>query len=140
VDQKIKADVKEPSLKELESWLESADDLPYVMKLPLHSTLYFAKTPLNASLWIVTSILIRNRSAQTQLSHADKRRPPRHGPDAPLFPPVTDCQQLLELTDWSQTCLGPRRTWSPVINVMIDVIMASKTQDALWLGVDFVMI
>jgi hypothetical protein len=55
-------------------------------------------------------------------------------------PSQTDCQYLLDHTDWSKTSLGPRSTWSPVIETMINTVMYSKTQDALWLGPEFNMI
>lgn len=65
---------------------------------------------------------------------------PDKSPRPAFTPQTTDCRQLLELTDWSKTSLGPRETWSPVIETMISVIMASPTQDALWLGPEFNMI
>lgn len=65
----------------------------------------------------------------------------------PLTPPLTlpgfvttDCYLLLEHTDWARTALGPRSKWSPVVETMIAVMMASATQDSLWLGRDFQMI
>ncbi|WWD18860.1 hypothetical protein CI109_103315 [Kwoniella shandongensis] len=56
------------------------------------------------------------------------------------LPTNMDCKYLLEHTDWSATAMGPRLGWSPVIEMMINVIMASPTQDSLWLGTDFQMI
>jgi hypothetical protein len=53
---------------------------------------------------------------------------------------ITDCQLLLEQVDWSKTSLGPRHTWPPSIELMIKTVMASKTQDALWVGEECVMI
>jgi hypothetical protein len=55
-------------------------------------------------------------------------------------PSQTDCKYLLDPTDWSKTSLGPRWTWSPVIETMINTVIYSKTQDALWLGLEFNMI
>ncbi|KAK8845645.1 hypothetical protein IAR55_006361 [Kwoniella newhampshirensis] len=51
-----------------------------------------------------------------------------------------DCKSLLDRTDWTKTSLGPRVNWSPVIETMIEVILRSPTQDALWLGEDFLML
>ncbi|WVW79174.1 hypothetical protein I302_101140 [Kwoniella bestiolae CBS 10118] len=56
-------------------------------------------------------------------------------PPAPL-----SCTSLLARTDWSKTRLGPRDKWSPVIEMMIEVVLRSPTQDALWLGEDFQML
>ncbi|WWC64291.1 uncharacterized protein I303_106901 [Kwoniella dejecticola CBS 10117] len=50
------------------------------------------------------------------------------------------CKSLLESTDWSKTKLGPREKWSRVIETMLEVILRSPTQDALWLGEDFQML
>jgi len=63
-------------------------------------------------------------------------------PSTPATAPAseTDCKTLLELTDWSKTCLGPRKDWSPSLEVIIRIVMASETQDGLWLGEDFIMI
>lgn len=52
----------------------------------------------------------------------------------------SECRRLLDELDWSTTSLGPRSTWSPVVEMMIDVVLRSPTQDALWLGSDFNMI
>jgi len=57
-----------------------------------------------------------------------------------LTDPELDCRRLLETTDWAATSLGPKEGWSPVVHTMIDVLMRSPTQDALWLGPDFNMI
>jgi hypothetical protein len=76
---------------------------------------------------------------------------PEPSPGSPLTldssPPSTtptsrslDCRQLLDQTDWSLTPLGPRKEWSPSVEMMIKIIMASETQDALWLGEECVMI
>jgi hypothetical protein len=65
---------------------------------------------------------------------------PSSADPASLIPSQTDCQYLLDHTDWSKTSLGPRSTWSPVIEAMINTVMYSKTQDALWLGPEFNMI
>ncbi|OCF32334.1 hypothetical protein I316_06002 [Kwoniella heveanensis BCC8398] len=54
--------------------------------------------------------------------------------------PLIDCKTLLERTDWTSTKMGPREQWSPVIETMLEVIMRSPTQDALWLGEDFQML
>ncbi|WVQ94591.1 hypothetical protein IAU59_001671 [Kwoniella sp. CBS 9459] len=54
--------------------------------------------------------------------------------------PVVDCKTLLERVDWAATKLGPRSQWSPTIETMLEVIMRSPTQDALWLGDDFQML
>jgi hypothetical protein len=93
----------------------------------------------------------RNDHAQTSLNDTQhlmlnpsdpeaKSDPILNEPDRQVSPAVVDCIQLLQQTDWSKTCLGPRQDWSPSINVVIDVVMASETQDAFWLGEDFVMI
>lgn len=66
-------------------------------------------------------------------------RPSSADPDSPK-PPQSGCQYLLDHKDWSKTSLGPRSTWSPVIETMINTVMYSKTQDALWLGPEFNMI
>lgn len=55
-------------------------------------------------------------------------------------PPHLDCRHLLNTTDWAQTPLGPRSTWSPVIETMLGIVFASPTQDSLWLGSEFNMI
>ncbi|WVQ64073.1 uncharacterized protein L199_002232 [Kwoniella botswanensis] len=57
-----------------------------------------------------------------------------------VLPPSLGCKSLLERTDWSKTRLGPREKWSSVIEMMIEVVLRSPTQDALWLGDDFQMI
>ncbi|KAL7425265.1 hypothetical protein Q5752_000953 [Cryptotrichosporon argae] len=52
----------------------------------------------------------------------------------------TDCRVLLDQTDWSKTSLGPRESWSPQLECMINLVIDSNTQDSLWLGTDFVQI
>ncbi|WVR03015.1 hypothetical protein IAU60_000004 [Kwoniella sp. DSM 27419] len=63
-------------------------------------------------------------------------------PPAPITPvtPRLDCKTLMQTTDWSQTKLGPREKWSSVIHHMLEVVLRSPTQDALWLGEDFQMV
>ncbi|WVF67026.1 hypothetical protein IAT40_001769 [Kwoniella sp. CBS 6097] len=62
--------------------------------------------------------------------------PPNSGASAP----IADCKNLLGSVDWASTKLGPRSQWSPVVEMMLEVIMRSPTQDALWLGEDFQML
>ena len=59
---------------------------------------------------------------------------------AQFIPPHLDCRHLLNTTDWGKTPLGPRASWSPVLETMISIVFASPTQDALWLGPEFNMI
>ncbi|WWC91472.1 uncharacterized protein L201_006418 [Kwoniella dendrophila CBS 6074] len=70
----------------------------------------------------------------------EKPNIPAYTPTALSTNPLLSCQALLDSTDWSKTTIGARKEWSPVIEMMMEVILRSPTQDALWLGDDFQMI
>jgi hypothetical protein len=53
---------------------------------------------------------------------------------------VLDCKRLMEETNWDVTKIGPRSAWPGSIETLVQVVLSSPTQDALWLGEDFQMV
>lgn len=148
-------------LRGLLDWVthpDSADtfmlDIDLGRKLLLAKTLMPPGTPTTYVLWVVTSVRMgqtgpippslfaggqSEASPEPACSSNKRRRSPSSEYESASTLP-TDCKYLLDHADWSKTSLGPRSTWSPVIEMMINLIMSSKTQDALWLGKDLNLI
>lgn len=102
---------------------------PHPLQHPLPRATFETATPLSASNSLISAKPAHRLARSTTLV------------PSPLSSPAeTDCKTLLETTDWSKTSLGLRSTWSPVLETMIAIVMASPTQDSLWLGADFNMI
>lgn len=99
-----------------------------------------APTPVQST--SLSPSLSRSVSRYSSISSIPSPGPGSALPSPPLatVPRSLDCRFLLDTMDWSQTSLGPRKSWSPVVETMIAVVFASPTQDSLWLGSDFNMI
>jgi hypothetical protein len=115
-----------------------------VTSVPVGQKAFRDGSPYSASLFDNTREMSPDSTSAPATHPPKKRRHPipsdREASLNPLTKPSTDCRVLLDRTDWSETSLGPRPTWSPVIEMMINIVMSSRTQDALCLGQDFNMI
>lgn len=143
----------EDSLRRLESWIYSTDN-EVVHRLEMSEvTLYLVKTPLPSSSYFVSSIPYDKVDlAAANASTVGTAESTLHFPDSAtlgggkdhdgtsLSEGETDCAVLLDKTDWSETPLGPRSTWSMEIGTVISLMMRSTTSDAFWIGDDLHMI
>ncbi|OCF72550.1 hypothetical protein I204_06932 [Kwoniella mangroviensis CBS 8886] len=153
------------TLQQFEQWISAnEDDTVFPLKarqkhLNLIKTIVPREEDLN-SLCVITSLPSDFRMVSihpvapdppsliqsTPLVAPETHNEPTHlsldsnGSSEKVLPPSFGCKSLLERTDWSKTRLGPREKWSSVIEMMIEVVLRSPTQDALWLGEDFQMI
>ncbi|WWC73350.1 uncharacterized protein I206_107317 [Kwoniella pini CBS 10737] len=95
--------------------------------------------PTNGDTSYSEPLVSLGRAKFEEPSHFALERKRQFGSNSPAVTSL-ECKLLLERTDWSKTTLGPREKWSPVIETMLEVILRSSTQDALWLGPDFQML
>jgi hypothetical protein len=51
-----------------------------------------------------------------------------------------ECRLALDAVDWSKTKLGPRSTWSDVVDPVLSIVWQSPTDDSVWLGEDLHLI
>lgn len=51
-----------------------------------------------------------------------------------------ECWRRVEDIDWESTSLGPRSSWSEVVDPILSIVFQSKTQDTVWLGDDLRLI
>jgi hypothetical protein len=58
----------------------------------------------------------------------------------PKTTPRLDCRYLVDTYDWASTTLGPRSSWPSLLESMVSLVLASPTQDCVWVGNDFPLI
>jgi hypothetical protein len=125
------------------SWVDAGTETVYELQIdrPL-VVLRLIRVPWRSNLSIITSLTPGLEFTPQLPSYSIST--PSHTPAVQVRsltePSVIDCATLLANTDWAATSLGPRKTWSPVLDTMISIVMRSPTQDALWLGSESIMI
>ena len=57
-----------------------------------------------------------------------------------VFPGESDLAQRMRALDWSKTPLGPLRSWSRTLRMMVSFLLANRFPLLLWWGPDYIQL